>query len=47
MERLDEKIAALERVRRMEQKGEDKENTDNDQLLLSVEEIREKIQTFL
>lgn len=45
MERLDEKIAALERVRRMEQKGEDKENTDNDQLLLSVEEIREKIQT--
>lgn len=44
MERLDEKIAALERLRRMEQRESEKEETETGQHLLSIEEMREGIQ---
>lgn len=43
MERLDEKIAALERLRRMEQRKNKKEETETEQHLLSMEEMREGI----
>ncbi len=44
MERLDEKIAALERLRRMEQREDKKEGTETEQHLLDMEEMREGIQ---
>ena len=44
MERLDEKIAALERLRRMEQREDKKEENETGQQLLSIEEMRKGIQ---
>ncbi len=43
MEKLDEKIAALERVQRMEQRENSEKGKEDDRLLLSVEEIRQGI----
>lgn len=44
MERLDEKIAALERLRRMEQKENKGKKTETEQQLLTIEEMRKGIQ---
>ena len=44
MERVDEKIAALERLRRMEQKENKGKKTETEQQLLTIEEMRKGIQ---